>query len=222
MKKYVEMLNIDINRVISLIFILLMIVSSIHMAYEGKELAATISIVAFSFGLVFLNLDKFSKFKGAGFEAELRLKDAVTDAYAAIDELKKVALNVAEPTISLLAVSGPFQYLPLKYKLEYANKISKTLQELNVSEEETELVLSSLYDRVEEEHKRKILVRLNKELDDDSKIFSTIDDLKLEDWEINQVIKIAEENNIDVSAELADYKFFIKNKTLRNPDDWQG
>lgn len=53
------------------------------MAMNDKELAATICILSFSLGLAFINLDKFSIIKGAGFEA--RLKDAVDDAYAAID-----------------------------------------------------------------------------------------------------------------------------------------
>lgn len=117
------MLNADIRRIISFIFILLMISLSIYMAFNGKELAASICILSFSFGIAFLNLDKFSKIKGAGFEAELR--EAVHEANVAIDELRNVLISVAEPTISLLAVSSPFEYLPLKDKLEYT-KIFQT------------------------------------------------------------------------------------------------
>jgi hypothetical protein len=54
--------------------------------------------------LVFANLDKFSRFKGAGIEAELRT--AVNEAYAAIEQLKELGLSLSSPIVDELAISG--------------------------------------------------------------------------------------------------------------------
>lgn len=51
----------------------------------------------------FANLEKFSKFKGAGFEAEMH--NAVRETYAALEELKELALSLSAPIIDELAVS---------------------------------------------------------------------------------------------------------------------
>ena len=215
-----DFLKIDVKRIISFLFILLMIGISVSLAYLDKEAAAGLTIIAFSFGLVFLNLDRFKKFKGAGFEAEIR--EVVTEAYAAIDELRKVAINVSKPAVSLLAVSGPFQYLPLSSKLEYARNISGTLSDLNVSAETIENVVSSLYERVEGDHKRRVLVALNNQLSTEDKIFNNYDDLNEEDWSVEKIVELSNTKEVDVSNEIADFHHFISNKTLREPADWQG
>lgn len=51
--------------------VVLLVVSSLF-GFYGKIGAMTLSIVAGSLGIAFANLDKFSKIKGAGFEAEIR------------------------------------------------------------------------------------------------------------------------------------------------------
>ena len=48
------------------------------------------AIASIGLALIFANLEKFSRFKGAGFEAELRT--AVEKTYAAIEELKELSL----------------------------------------------------------------------------------------------------------------------------------
>lgn len=215
-----DFLKIDVKRIISFLFILLMIGISVFLAYLGKEVAAGLTIIAFSFGLVFFNLDRFKKFKGAGFEAEIR--EVVTEAYAAIDELRKVAINVSEPAVSLLAVSGPFQHLPLSSKLEYAKNISGTLSDLNVSAETIENVVSSLYERVESDHKRRVLVALNNKLSTEDKIFTNYDDLNDEDWSVEKIVEFSNTKGVDVSDEITDFHHFISNRTLRDPANWQG
>ena len=54
--------------------------------------------------LAFSNLDKFSKFKGAGFEAEL--KDTVKEANATIENLKTITIPLMITTIDILAKNG--------------------------------------------------------------------------------------------------------------------
>jgi hypothetical protein len=63
-----------------------------------------LSIVAIASALFFVNLDKFTRFKTPGFEAELRT--VVNKAYAAIEELKELGVSLSAPIIDDLAMSG--------------------------------------------------------------------------------------------------------------------
>jgi hypothetical protein len=63
-----------------------------------------IAVAAIGLALCFANLDKFVRFKGAGFEAELRT--VVDKASAAIEELKELGLSLSAPIVDELAVSG--------------------------------------------------------------------------------------------------------------------
>ncbi|EGQ8316347.1 hypothetical protein GTW24_18730 [Vibrio cholerae] len=217
---YMKALNIDVRRAVSFLMILLMILTSIYMAFNEKELAASICILSFSLGLVFFNIDKYSKIKGPGFETELRQE--VEKANLAIKELRQVLTSVAEPTIALLSVSSPFEYLPLHYKLEYAKNISDTLNDLDASNAEIEKVVATIYDAVENKHKRKIAVKLNDALPPDEKLFTNIDGYDFSNATLNEWNTIAKSHAVDISDVVEDYNFFIKNKALRTPDDWQG
>src|SRR5882672_869621 len=69
-----------------------------------------LSIGAIGLALFFVNLDKFTRFKTPGFEAEL--KTVVNKAYAAISELKELGLSLSAPIVDELAISGRMlQYL---------------------------------------------------------------------------------------------------------------
>lgn len=215
-----EIMNIDTRRILSFIFILLMLASSTLMAFIEREAAASICILSFSLALSFLNLDKFSKIKGAGFEAEL--KDAVKANNIEIAQLKKVLITIAEPTISLLAVRNQIEYLPLKYKLVHAKKISETLKSLSASDTETKDVLATLYDSVEKSHKRNILVKLNNGLSTGNKIFQSFEEVTLDEWTISRIEELAKANSIPIDNEIDDYNYFLKNRELRKPDEWGG
>ncbi len=190
------------------------------MAFNEKELAAIICILSFSLGLVFFNIDKFSKIKGPGFETEIRHE--VEKANLAIKELRQVLTSVAEPTIALLSVSSPFEHLPLHYKLEYTKNISDTLNDLDASNAEIEKVVATIYDAVEHKHKRKIALKLNNALPPDEKLFTNIDDYNFSNAAVAEWKAIAKLHTVDISNVVEDYDFFMKNKALRTPDDWQG
>ena len=89
---------------LTLILIILLIVVPILLCFvRGAKEAAAVTL-SISIALFFANLDKFSRFKGGGIEAELRT--AVTEAYAAIDQLKELGLSLTSPIVDELAVSG--------------------------------------------------------------------------------------------------------------------
>lgn len=197
-----------------------MIVSSIYMAVNDKEMAASICILSFSIGIAFINLDKFSTIKAAGFEAQL--KDVVDEANTAIDELKAIAVNVSKPTISLLALRDAFSFLPLDSKLTYARGIEKTLKELKVDESEATEILSVLYARVEEEHRLRILETINEELDEsDPRKVKDINGVDMNEWPIPRLNSLASELDIDIEELLEAYRYFVENKALKVPGDWQ-
>ncbi|OAM96724.1 hypothetical protein AZ468_23840 (plasmid) [Vibrio europaeus] len=63
-----------------------------------------IAVVASSIFLAFANLDKFSKFKGAGFEAEL--KSVVDEANSSIENLKAVTTPLLITSLDLISKDG--------------------------------------------------------------------------------------------------------------------
>jgi hypothetical protein len=102
-----------------------------------------IAVGAIFLALCFANIDKIVRFKGAGFEAEMRT--AVNKAYAAIEQLKDLGVSLSSPIVDELAVSGRMlQYIPLKYKLERVQKIAETLKKLGASQEEIDEVCSTI------------------------------------------------------------------------------
>jgi len=71
-----------------------LIVSVAYFGYMRQPTEMGLAIVASAFIGVFVNLDKFAKFKGAGFEAELR--ETINEVNATMDQLK----GIAEPLIA--------------------------------------------------------------------------------------------------------------------------
>jgi hypothetical protein len=65
-----------------------------------------IAVAASCIFLAFANLEKFSEFKGAGFQA--KLKEAVEEANATIENLKEVAKPLIKTNLCVLAESGRF------------------------------------------------------------------------------------------------------------------
>jgi len=202
------------------LLILILLIVPVIVSINFGEVSASISLIAISFAIVFWNLEKFSKFKGAGFEAELRI--AVDKTYAAIEEVKKLAISLSSPVASLLAIKNAFQYLKLKEKLIYVKEIEASLRELNIDEKEINKATSILYDRVKDDHLRKILWSMNNKLEETDKIFKSYEDIVPSDWDIDKIVKKSSELNIDVNEEIKEYNYFIKTKELLNVDEWQG
>lgn len=137
-----------------------------------KEMA--IAAAAISVALAFANLDKLESFRAAFFEA--KVKTAVKEAYAAIDQLKELALDVTTPIVDEMAVSGRMlQYIPLKHKLERVRKIEETLKKLGASQKEIDDACSTIYGRVVQDHIYKALYNLQKANPEKSTLFQGLD-----------------------------------------------
>ncbi|MDP5136515.1 hypothetical protein ORJ04_11210 [Rheinheimera baltica] len=85
---------------------LLLIASIFIFGLQGMAAEMGIAVAASGIFLAFANLEKFSEFKGAGFEAKLR--EVVNEANATIENLKDVAKPLIETNLFALAKAGRF------------------------------------------------------------------------------------------------------------------
>jgi hypothetical protein len=211
----------DINQ--SLILALVTIPTLFGVFRLPKEMAVATTAIALA--LAFANLDKFVKFKGAGFEAELRT--VVDKAYAAIDQLKDLGLSLSAPIVDELALSGRMlQYMPLKYKLQRVEKISTTLKALGASQDEIDKACKTIFDRVGIDHVRRIIWSLKSaNADKDGTIFAGIDDGKFDNFRSEQIELLVKSNVLkkdpEVEERFLDLDHFLKTRKLRREDDWQ-
>lgn len=84
-----------------------MLVSVFLFGLKGMTTEMGIAVAASCVFLAFANLDKFTKFKGAGFEAELR--DVVNEANATINEIKELAKPLIRTNFEILAQANRMQ-----------------------------------------------------------------------------------------------------------------
>lgn len=89
---------------LNIIGFILLIASVFVFGLKGMTAEMGIAVAASSIFLAFANLDKFSEFKGAGFEAKLR--KAVDEANATIENLKEVAKPLIKTNLFALAKAG--------------------------------------------------------------------------------------------------------------------
>ena len=183
-----------------------------------------ISVIAIFLALCFANLDKISRFKGAGMEAEVRT--AVNDAYAAITQLKDLGLSLSSPIVDELTVSGRWHvYIQLKYKLKNVEKIAETLKKLGASDKEIEETCSTFYQRLTEDHKRAVLNSLLRSNQEKKLLFEGVNDGNMDDWDKSKLDKFIMDNDLKKNEETEDYfrdlDYFLQNKKLRREDNWQ-
>lgn len=171
---------------------------------------------------------KFSRFKGTfkGVGLEAELKTAVDEAYAAIEQLKELGLSLSSPIVDELAISGRMlQYIHLKYKLERVAKIADTLKKLGASQEEIDKACSTIYERVTNDHIRRILHSLKSSNPGKEELFEGINDGKMDDWDKGKIETFIRENNLNKSEDtdewLLDLDYFLKQRKLRREDKWQ-
>ncbi|WP_339073894.1 hypothetical protein [Teredinibacter turnerae] len=213
-------IKMNFKNTINFLLIIALVITPITLSYIQKTAAGSLSLISLSFALVFWNLDKFSEFKGAGFAA--KLNTAVSDAYAAIDEVKSLAISISSPVASLMAVSSSLHYLRLQYKLEYAEEIQRSLKELKIPDDKINSALASLYDRVSEDHIKEILRSLNERLAEEQKIFKNYDEIDPDSWPLDAIKRESIKLGVNVDDKIEEYEYFIKYKKLLKPENWEG
>ncbi len=213
-----------VNFVLTIILMVFLVVIPPIFGFMKMPTEMGISILPIAVALFFLNLDKFKRFKGAGIEAQMQ--DAVNKTYAALEQLKDLAIVLAEPIVDTLAVSGKqFQYIHLKYKLENVAKISDALRKLGASETEINKACEIIYKRIISDHVRVILNFLKKENADKGDLFSEDEQWDLVEWNNVKIEKFVKDHalvlNNDAIEWIKDLEYFLANKKLRREDNWQ-
>ena len=118
------------------LIILLVILPTFYFGYIGKPTEMGIMVIASSITVAFLNMDKIQKFKGAGFEAEM--KKVVDEAYITLDNLKSVALPLITTTIDNISWGKRWGASESDRDSQMFNELLKIIDELKLDNVEIE------------------------------------------------------------------------------------
>ncbi len=185
----------------------------------------TASVLAGCLILAFAYIDKIKKFKGAGFEAELR--DAVNEAYATIEKLQGIAVKLSEPIVTEVTMhKRMIQYIPLKSRYEQIKEIERSLRDLGVKEEEIEKTTEFFYSVFREDHIKKVVYGVLKDESTPDQLKEIMETYKEgnipADLKIADVVASSEYTPSSEVAELVkDAEHFDREKSFRRIDTWQ-
>lgn len=212
------------KQLLNLLFLSALIVIPTIFGFLKMPTEMGISIGGIAVALFFINLDKFKRFKGAGIEAEMQ--EAMTKTYAALEQLKELALTLTSPIVDTLALAGKTgQFIHLKYKLENVAQIKEALQKLGASEAEIEEACTTMDVRVISDHIKRILNYLKIVNPDKADAFQGYDSWNIYEWDKAKVDSFIRDHSLEINGEakecLADLDYYLAKKKLRREDKWQ-
>ena len=117
------------------------------------------------------------------------------------------------------------QYIPLKWKLERAEKIAKTLENLGAKKSEIEEACSTIYGRVHDDHVKATLHSLKAANTDKQDILKGIEEGDVSAWDVEKIRDFIKKNNLvcsdEVKESIRDFEYFSEHKKIRRDDRWQ-
>lgn len=108
-----------------------LIISIFGFGFAKETAAMGIGVAGSAIFLVFANVDKFVRFKGAGFEAEMR--EFVSDANATVDNLRSVATPLISSYITNLSNEGMLFSVDTESKRKRYEEILELQIELGIN-----------------------------------------------------------------------------------------
>ena len=106
-----------------------------YFGVRGQPAEMGIAAVAGGLCMAFANLDKFERFSGGGFSAELRKRiDQTEDA---VSQLRDLAVSLAAPVLTLTAAGGRWvgpDFLRERHRI--MDRVTTTLQRLQVPQDQ--------------------------------------------------------------------------------------
>lgn len=195
-------------------------VPALYFGYMGQTVEMGLSIVAGAVAGAFINLDKFERFSGAGFEAELR--KAVNEAYATLDNLKDVTKPLMMVTISNLTYANRFGGMDFIEKHEYKEAIEKIAKSLEINDDNLKITFETFHRYHTWDLYSQFVDVLYQETDSHESVnklgrlkdYSSINFPDKED-----ILKIMTEYNLvlteNVEDKLKAYLFYIENRKLK-------
>ena len=192
--------------------------------YFGKPTEMGLAAITGCLLLVFLNLEQFQSFKGAGFEATMREVDkAVTEAYATIGKLQDIAASLAEPIVIDILMRGKVWGGPLHLReanLSQIQAIEKSLVGIGVPIEKVDSVIGIFYRAIENEYIYHIITAIQADENAPEAIKSYIEIPQNSRSENFDIFPLIEESNWQYSNRitelLEDFKFFKEHHKYKN------
>lgn len=206
-----------------ILIIFLVIFPAFYFGYIGKPTEMGIMVIASSITVAFLNIDKIHKFKGAGFEAEMR--KVVNEAYITIDNLKSVALPLITTTIDNISWGKRWGSSESDRDTQMFNELLKIIDELKLDNVEIEDAVNEYYSlKISDEYSKFIVAYKEasrvkgmqaEELNELGKELNALIDIRTYTYpsekEIIQTIKVSrEEFTEEVNESLDKYICFMK------------
>jgi hypothetical protein len=178
---------------------------------------ATAAIIA---ALFFANVERFEKFKVAGMEAEVR--KAVEQAYAAIEDLRELALALADPVMDTLGATSMLgSVAPAKYRVEQVSRIASNLRKLGATDKQISDAADSFHITITRTIVGLLWMRLMGKNPSKGQLFEMFN-WNASDWDRKKFDAFISENSLDKDGEvdelLQDLTQFLDTKTLRRPD----
>jgi hypothetical protein len=212
----------------TLFTVLLIILPSFYFGFIGKPTEMGLAIVTGALAGAFLNLDKFERFKGAGFEAEMKkeFQKAVDEAYATIDNLKELAKPLLGAMILSLTNEGRFMFgnPDFREKDYYKDQIIDVAKSMDLLEGE-------LLHQIEDYHAKHIwdlfhyfIETLHEHIYGDVKPqFSALYQRGTENFPDEVILtELFKKNNMQLdensSKKLKTYLHYLKNKSFKGID----
>lgn len=133
------------NKLLSIIFI---VAPTMYFGYVGKPTEMGIALLMGTLVSAFINLDKFSSFKGAGFEAQLKeAKETVEKAQVTIEILKEILQPLLFNTLHSITYMGRLSAGgPTANKDTIRDGCKQIISTLNIDSPELTDIIST-YDR---------------------------------------------------------------------------
>jgi hypothetical protein len=235
MKQDVNRTNPAINKVymvLSIIAFVFMLAAGSYFGHQGKSVEMGLAIVAGALGIALSNLDKFEIIKGAGFEAKMR--QAINEAYATTESLKKLATVMGRTVSDILAVQDRFAGIGLQEKLGAKKQIDGILEELGLERHEITKIGRVFDAYIRYDHVASIIELLSKDPGIKDSLKTEAEKLavfsKLPYTELPYAVDPAklrafiEEHGItseEILEALKDYEYFETHYELRRPNQWR-
>jgi hypothetical protein len=195
---------------------------------RGVNIAAVgLLIFAILIALIFASLDKFKEFKLISklFTLEAELRQTIDKAYAALDDLKELALALSEPMIADLTMSGQMmKEIHMEYKLESVEKITGVLRKLGASEQEVEQTCGFIYEKVRGVMAQHVLAEIRPENWEELNYYQGFQNWDFSEWDKARIESFAKTHSLEINDEakewLADIEYLSQTKKLRRPETW--
>lgn len=151
-----------------------------------------VSVVAGAIAATFINLDKVSRFKGAGFEAEMR--KAVEDVYATIETIEELSKPLVYSIYSLLIGEGFFGGLGADKKYEVSQKLDDIIASFDLEDKEIKQIHNMFNKTIVKEYFDEFVGSLSYDYNFKQKLYELCDrDIKFP--AIEQIENFFQQNN---------------------------